>query len=466
MNIITSRWQAIILWTYVGILFFLVPIACRGTATNRYVATNAPASAWPYDSWTSAATNIKYAVDAANSNNAGDLVIVSNGTYYLTEQITVSNVIVTNYSGNWSLTTINGNYSTVTTRCFFLNHPNAVISGFTITNGYATNSLAGNGGGIYVEQGRVHDCLVTGCRSVMSVGYSRGGGGIYVKDGTVSCSSVIGNVFDSRGSALTLAGGGGVYAASTNAMVTNCVIALNLATNSASGGGLAMLYALGLNCTIVSNYADRYGGGCVLNSNSSLKNSVIASNACFYYGGGIQIMGGATIYNCLISRNKSTWQWGYCGGVYVNGPCHMSGCTIVSNLCRQGGGGGGISFDFATGCKTNISNCIIRMNQSLSGHSDLYDANNGPNKTSIMFSCVSSGSGFTIESVVTNDPSFESASNGNYRLRNDSPCINAGINESWMINAYDLSGVQRIRYGIVDMGCFERLNQGTAYFVH
>ena len=54
---------------------------------------------------------------------------------------------------------------------------------------------------------------------------------------------------------------------------------------------------------------------------------------------------------------------------------------------------------------------------------------------------------------------------GNYRLRPDSPCINAGTNQDWMTNAVDLDGRTRIRYKIVDMGAYEIIYQGTVFSI-
>jgi hypothetical protein len=49
---------------------------------------------------------------------------------------------------------------------------------------------------------------------------------------------------------------------------------------------------------------------------------------------------------------------------------------------------------------------------------------------------------------------------GDYRLRPDSPCIDAGINEAWMLPGTDLDGKPRILRGrsslTVDMGAYER----------
>ena len=76
---------------------------------------------------------------------------------------------------------------------------------------------------------------------------------------------------------------------------------------------------------------------------------------------------------------------------------------------------------------------------------------------------------------ITNDPMFVANGSGygtnfvagNYHLQRGSPCINAGINQSWMPGARDLDGHSRIdRFsGVVDMGCYEYLPQGTFYSV-
>jgi hypothetical protein len=57
---------------------------------------------------------------------------------------------------------------------------------------------------------------------------------------------------------------------------------------------------------------------------------------------------------------------------------------------------------------------------------------------------------------------------GNYRLSQGSPCINAGLNQSWMVtNRIDLDGHRRIDVfsRIVDMGCYEYLPAGSMYLI-
>lgn len=108
-----------------------VCLFCSGAivigAGPYYVATNGGGVS-PYTSWTDAATNIKYAVDVANTN-AGSEVIISNGVYYVTEPVVVSNVTVKSYSSNWLDVVINGNYPTTTNRCFIMQGPGAILNG-------------------------------------------------------------------------------------------------------------------------------------------------------------------------------------------------------------------------------------------------------------------------------------------------------------------------------------------------
>lgn len=55
---------------------------------------------------------------------------------------------------------------------------------------------------------------------------------------------------------------------------------------------------------------------------------------------------------------------------------------------------------------------------------------------------------------ITNDPGFVDAAAGDYRLRPDSPCINAGASAP-AVGTTDLLGGMRVRGGGVDIGCFE-----------
>lgn len=67
--------------------------------------------------------------------------------------------------------------------------------------------------------------------------------------------------------------------------------------------------------------------------------------------------------------------------------------------------------------------------------------------------------------VITGDPLFRAPQKGDYRLRAESPCIDAGVAFDWMRTATDLKGDPRLRGGRVDLGCYECSQGGLMLFV-
>ena len=52
-------------------------------------------------------------------------------------------------------------------------------------------------------------------------------------------------------------------------------------------------------------------------------------------------------------------------------------------------------------------------------------------------------------------PADASGAAEDYRIAGNSPCVNTGTNQSWMVGATDLAGAARIVAGVVDMGAYE-----------
>jgi len=551
--------------TLAGLLWFGVPSL---RATDRYVVvpgTPGGTNAGEYDSWAIAATQIQWAVDKAA---VGETVLVSNGTYTLTNQITVTNGITLRSAEGHGLgdTIINGNFvagSAVTNnRCLWIKSTaaGALVHGFTISNG----AIYSSGGGVLMDSGVLSNCHVRNNISFSPDTAAYYGGGIAVNAGTVTVCRVTDNIVTN----FTVSGGGscggGIY---SYGLISDCIISSNytfgtegygggvsmgsimrsslVSHNRAAGGGGGLQLASGsimINSTSTLNYANRGGGGIYGRGTLVLSNCVISYNQCVDAGsGGMRMRGspctmkvynstfmgntnggveffpssssdllildncviednayggifgtaagtnnwvlnskvlrnrGPGIYfpspiaffirNCLIAKNNDSAGFG-AGGLYLGSTSSVSGCTIVSNLTTASGGrGGGIRFGLATPNIISVSSCVIYSN-GVGGTSDVYDAASPANINALRYSCVGTNPGFTGAGIIVASPQFKDFAGENYRLAPSSPCVNRGSNEDWMTNAVDLDGKARIRYGTVDMGAYERINEGTIYGFH
>jgi hypothetical protein len=409
-------------------------------------------------------------VDAAED---GDEIVVTNGLYAtggrgvsgtMTNRVAITKAVTVRSVNGLLLTTIagravsggpNGNGAI---RCVYVGS-NAVLSGFTLTNGHTR--LAGDlykeqsGGGVWCElsgivtncslsgnsagtnggaaySGVLNNCTLSGnsvngpygsgggaCNATLNncilsnnsaPGVFSCGGGAYY--GTLNNCTLIGNTV--YGTREVGTGGGGAYGSTLN----NCALIGNTSTDE--GGGA--MYATLNNCTLTGNTADDGGaaGHCTLND------CTLSNNWVWYWGGGAYY---GTMNNCIVSGNSAGVVG---GGTFSNS---LNNCTLSGNSASYGGGAEG----------GTLTNCIIYYNS----------APNGPNYdgASIKYCCTTPlppGPG-----NITNAPLFVDT-NGwiNLRLQADSPCINAGYNPSAPA-APDLDGNQRIRGGTVDIGAYE-----------
>jgi hypothetical protein len=177
-------------------------------------------------------------------------------------------------------------------------------------------------------------------------------------------------------------------------------------------------------------------------------------------GGGIYLAGG-TVRNALLIRNGAIRDWtspfpgdhrGKGGGAVVAGGV-LESCTIATNWAIINGGGiyqtGGV-----------VSNVIVQGNYVVEeGASDWHNP-----LASTGHCCSPDLAADPAKGNLTADPCFENAAALDFRLRRDSPCLDAGGNRVWMAGARDLAGNPRIWLGRwprvapeerVDMGCYE-----------
>jgi hypothetical protein len=311
-----------------------------------------------------------------------------------------------------------------------------MVSGVTISNGYATNV---GGGLLFVPSlwtGTVQNCVISDNVAASS-------------DGAV------------------WAAGGGLYGSTVSGwgvVISNCVVRRNVATNTATttasmGGGLHVVgfgYKWITGCRIEDNSAGSRGGGVSASYGATLvENSVIRGNGTqaqtgdSTMGGGGLHGGGVTFRNCLICNNVA---FNFGGGVCSaqNGPLTFHNCTIVSN-----------SASVAGGIRTRRAGDVVTMVNSIVCSNSPVDILSLATSTNFYTNCcLGSTNGLGVVDGarnITNSPCFAGFARQDFRLARTSPCINTGTNQPWMGGARDLDGWTRLdpESGTVDMGCYE-----------
>lgn len=394
-------------------------------ATTYYVWRDNPSPQSPFTNWAMAATSIQEAVDLTLN---GDTVLVTNGIYDaggavtpgfgLYNRVCVTNAITLRSVNGPSNTLIkgeptpDGTYGTGAVRCVFLSG-NALLSGFTLTNGYTwhtTNipSVISNhsGAGVLVDGtgSVVSNCIVRNNKTPWR------GGGVYLMRGTLKHSTVLANSANY---------GGGVYVWSAQG-VYHCTIISN---SSGNGGGMDV-YSDGTiaDCKILYNYAMGAGGGIIVEA------------------------GSGTMRNCELIGNYQHDAQGGGGGYFFS--WKLVNCTISGNRAGDKGGGLKLYKD------ASVTNCIVWGNRVGAGSDSNMWLQTGAATTAVVaYTCsgpIQNGTG-----NIGSDPVFADADNANYTLSTRSPCIDAGIRQNWMTNAVDLGGNPRLFHKAVDMGAYE-----------
>jgi len=390
----------------------IVDLGCYERPNFTYVWYVSPASSadGPGTLWSNAFHTIQGAIDAASDNES---VLVSNGVYDTGTTYREGIRARVNVDKQITVRAVNGPEQTIiegdgpngssAVRCVYLGE-NALLSGFTITNGHT--DISGDesdwqsGGGAWCES----SSLISNCIIVANSANVNGGG---VMGGNIADCTLQNNTAQYGGGAALV-------------MMTNCVVSGNTAEY---GGGIYRYRAY--SSLFSDNTATNGGGG----YSATMDNCrVIDNTATGNGGGGYQI----SAESSLFSGNSASD-----GGATYQSSQNNSTITANSATVR----GGGTSYG-------SIYNCIVWDNT----------APLNPNfySGSMRYTCTTplpSGAG-----NIEQDPLF--VEDSNYHISPLSPCVESGDNQ-YVYRASDLNGATRIvdsdddSSAIVDMGCYE-----------
>jgi len=227
----------------------------------------------PFASWSTAATTIQAAVDAAS---AYDFILVTNGVYSSGGRIAVDD------------------YAVNQTNRVVVDKPVVIVS----VNGPTATSIRGNGDGI----------SPTAVRCVWMTNGSALGGF------TLEGGATIGPLMYQGGGARC----------GWDVLLDDCIIRSN--TASAYGGGV---YGGRVHNSLITGNTAQYGGGAYF---TELVNCAVTHNWANYGGG---VVGGAT--NCTIAFNSAYLGGGAYGGTLVNSIVHSNLASGSTNGNYEGG---------------------------------------------------------------------------------------------------------------------------------
>jgi len=258
--------------------------------------------------------------------------------------------------------------------------------------------------------------------------------GVYLPITTTNKAITIRSV---NGSAATIIDGGAAdrcASLGTTASDTNSVlVGFTLRNGKASDGGGSCGGTL-YRCLLTMNVASDDGGGAIY---STLNNCTIESNSASDKGGGAHR---STLNSCTIWNNTALKVGGGAGYSTLNN------CTVAGNAAKRGGG---------TSSGT-LRNCIVWGNHMPDGVGNEWYGGQ------FRFCCtypLPSGDG-----NIAIDPRFVDIVADDFRLRADSPCLDAGDN-AYVAGTTDVFGNPRIQNGTVDMGSCEGTVNGPVIVV-
>jgi predicted outer membrane repeat protein len=280
-------------------------------------------------------------------------------------------------------------------------------------------------------------------------------------------------------SASTNAGGAVSISYHSDILFVNCHFEYNQAATY--GGAINSAYSQLIleNCMFKSNQAEGSGGGAVHITNSDGK--VLRIENCEFYnnyaytGGAIQaeFAGGLNVSGSVFANNESNSGGAVTLGQSSSNDISFVSNTFVNNLANNSSGAVVNVTAFTEGL--SFINNIVFGNENGSGEAMAINFGNQP-YTPVFQNCLIEGGQSSVSGlpgsvtwldIIDEAPGFVLASSGvgnsfdgssaDWQLSDQSPCINAGLEDVSGLGLpdYDLAGNPRIQQERIDMGALE-----------
>ncbi|MEE9131513.1 MAG: hypothetical protein V3T84_15970 [Phycisphaerales bacterium] len=293
----------------------------------------------------------------------------------------------------------------------------AVVDGFTITNGVVTPAAPGgpNGGGLFLlnSSPTVTNCVVSGNTALKEFGGR--GGGMYIDLGSplISDCTFAANTAEYRG--------GGIFLRDGNMTVTRCTFIANSTPLVSQHGGGAIMSADSqvnlVDCDLHDN--EGYHGGAVAfvqffgeGASLTLVDCSITNNSAVVGGGVFDQNATALLINSTLIANQVSGLIGLGGGMVVlsDSFARVINTTIAANSAIEGGAVATIN------SITRVSNSLLWANipDEISGSANVFYSN--------------IQGGWFGDGNIDADPLFVDPDNDDYHISASSPCIDAAAN--------------------------------------
>ncbi len=324
--------------------------------------------------------------------------------------------------------------------------------------GYIGNER--NGGALYVEgfqKVRISHCLLKN-------NYAEdNGAGIYCGSAPILIENT--SISNNYGS--------GIYFHRADGIIKNCIVSQNsnvgIYCYSATPSIIGCTIHANINQGILCRYSNAHIAQCSINKNTAsgifcatsnplIVNTRIENNGTKGAGGGILFYySSGKIVNCLITNNRA----GSGGGILSYNSrdlIKIVNTTLCNNSAKKGGG------IYLERSVASVKNTVVFGNKSDSAGAQVFLMDTG-SITFFTYCDIQGGSAefagegtpALYEHNSNKFPEFQDSANGDWSLKNTSPCINKGTPDTsgLSIPLTDIAGNPRYVHGRIDIGAYE-----------